>query len=689
MITSIGLFQIVHRKQMKKLCVLIFVLSFSLVLSSQDDIGNRIEQDGKEGFAEVVASYEMGIYYREIAEFDSAFVYLDKALQLAEIYSYDQMLPQIYNGLGTIWYKLSNFEKALDFYKQSVEYGIDYDEAGNTNRLLNIGKVYFYQGEYNNALDFFQKAYENSEKHKNMQGKAHSYKEMAKIYNIWEEYKRAKQYYERALAIYEELGDKRQISIVLNELGIIARNEKEYQNSIDYQQRSLKLKEEIGYDYGIAASLNGLGITYKTLGEYDKALENYRKALDIQMLINDEMGAAATIGNIGLVYQLMGRNDLALKQYLESSRRAEKISYHQLILNNLQATANVYMELKDYENSLTYLNRYIVMKDSVFNEEKHRQFAEMQTRYETVKKDKENEQLKHELELNFLMLNRQRIQRNMLIIIILIILSSSLIIVFLYKMKRNAYNALSKANDLILTQKKELEQMNKTRDRFFSIIAHDLKNSLISTQMGVDLLDDIDKMDKQTSFAVIQELKETTHNLSKLLENLLQWARIQIGRIHLESQEFSFSEVLDDVLLALKNKFRQKNVTILNEIDDSTKIEADKNMVYSILQNILTNAIKFSHSNGEIVIRQKQDSGKLWITISDNGVGMSADVLQKLFRVDEIVSMPGTDGERGTGLGLILCKEFIEKNGGEIKVESAEAEGTTVQFNLPLYRGKK
>jgi signal transduction histidine kinase len=676
---------------MKKSYLIIFLLSVILSLYGSEDIDSlkyKIEHSRKESSAQVMAYYDLGMHYREIAQFDSAYSYLGKALQIAEKRAYDHLLPKIYNGMGTVWYKLSNFDKALQYYKQAVEYGIENDAIGNTNRLLNIGKTYFYQGEYNNALEYFQQAYNNSEKHDDLQGKAHSYKEMAKIYNIWDKYPQAEQYYENALQIYEHLGDKRQISIVLNELGIIARHEKDHQKSIDYQKRSLAIKEEIGYDYGIAASLNGLGITHKTIGDYENALAYYQKALAIQLRIGDDMGAAATISNIGLVYQLMDNNELALRQFMESNRMAEKINYHQLMLNNLKAIANVHSEQNNYEESVQYLNKFIVMKDSVFSEEKHRQFAEMQTRYETVKKDKENEQLKYELELNFLELNRQREQRNMLIIISFIILSSMLIIIILYRMKTKAYQALSKANELIIEQKKELELMNKTRDRFFSIIAHDLKNSLVSTKMGVDLLDDIDKMDRKMSFTVVNELKETTSNLTKLLENLLQWARIQIGRIHLDPQVFTFSEVLEDVLLAMKSRVKQKSITISADIDSTAKVEADKNMVYSILQNILSNAIKFSLPGGEIVIRQKQEGDKLRVFIIDNGIGMSADVLQKIFRVDEIVSMPGTDGERGTGLGLILCKEFIEKNGGEIRIESIKAKGTTVQFTLPLSIGK-
>lgn len=664
-------------------------LSAELIITSLQESKIYIDlalAEAKENSREKVqAIYNLGIYFIEQNDFASAFDNLQLALQIQEQIKFKEILPKIHNSLGTVWYKRSDFDKALEHYLKAVNIAIEInDERANTPRLLNIGRIYYYQGDFNQALLYFQKAAENSDKYSDELGNAHAFKEMGKIYNQWQKYPEAKEYYNQALHIYDKLGNLKQFSIILNELGIISRHENDYPNAIQYQERSLKIKEEIGYKYGIAASLNGLGISYKNLQNYSKALEYYQRALKIQNEIDDEIGAAATISNIGVVYLKMGEQEAALQNFFESNLLAKKIGYSQLIINNLQSISSVYSDQKDFEQSLDYLNRSITLKDSVFNEEKHKQFAEMQTKYETVKKERENELLKHDLELNNLVISKQKTQQNFLLLVIVLILVSALLIYIQYRLRTRAFLALQKANKVIMEQKKELEIMNKTRDRFFSIISHDLRNSIGSTQMGVELLEDIEELDKAEISLVLEELKGSVENLANLLENLLEWARIQIGRIHIEPANLKVAEILADVLLTLKSKLEQKNLKLISDISQSAMVFADRNMIYSILQNLLSNAIKFSLEKGEIIIHQKIDDKKIEISISDNGVGISEVKLSRLFKVDEIVTSPGTNSEKGTGLGLILCKEFVEKNGGEINLESTLSKGTTVRFTLPI-----
>ena len=674
---------------MKKLFLpVLFFLLLPVFLRSESTLDslNAMLQDAKKGSREEVeALCQLGSYFIKQTSFDAAFDNYMRALDTAEKIKYYDLIPSIYNGLGTVWRKRSDNDKALEHYLQAVKWGIEVDdERGNTKRLLNIGKIYYYEGDFNKALEYYQKAADNSEVFNDELGNAHAYKEMGSVYKAWQQYPKAKEYYEKALHIYDTLGEDKRSANVLNELGSVYRHEKDFQKAIEYQKKSLKIKEEIGYKYGIASSLNSLGISYKQLKDYDRALEYYQRALEIQQNISDEMGVAATISNIGVVYLKMGKHKKALQNFWESNTLAHKIGYNQLIINNLQAISDVYSGQKNYEQSLDYLSRSVALKDSIFNEEKHKQFAEMQTKYETEKKERENESLRYDLELKRLEIERQKIQRNFLAMIAGIILISAIIIFIQLRAKNRAFLALKKANEMISNQKTELERLNKTRDRFFSIISHDLRNSLVTTKMGVELLDNIEDLDKEEMFVVVHEIKSSVENVSKLLENLLEWARIQIGRIWVEPEDFSLSEVLDDVLLTVRAKLEQKYITLTSKLDSTLIINADRNMVFSILQNLITNAIKFTNENGLIKISQEKANQDLMIVISDNGIGMSPDRLSRLFKVDEIVSTPGTNEEKGTGLGLILCKEFIEKNGGSITVESKDLKGTTVSFTLPL-----
>ncbi len=450
----------------------------------------------------------------------------------------------------------------------------------------------------------------------------------------------------------------------------------DYEKAIEFQERSLEIKEELKNWIGIAASLNGLGISYKKIGDYDKALQYYQRAIEIQNETGDKLNMASSLGNIGILYSELKDYEQALEYLFRSNEIALKIDYKQQIISNYDHIAVIYEKKQEYRIALDYFEKFITLKDSVFNEQKHKQFAEMRTKYETEKKEQENVILKQKNEFNELAISRQKSLRNFLIIISLIILISMILVYNQFRLKKRAFLELEKADKIIRQQRDELEMMNKTRDRFFSIISHDLKNSFTSLQMGTKLLADIEGLDKDEIKMVSKELADSVENLYKLLENLLEWSRIQIGRIHHEPQEFVISEIIRDVLKVMAGKASQKNITLISEIKENTKVFADKNMVYSVLQNLISNAIKFTDINGEIKIRQKEIDDKLEISISDNGVGMSKTQFSKIFKIDEIISTPGTNDEKGTGLGLILCKEFIEKNGGEIQVESEEGKGT-------------
>lgn len=650
-----------------------------------DELKLVLKNVRKNSYEQVEALFNLGLYYKEAALFDSAEYYFSVAQILAEKRGFQKILSNIHNGLGTVCYKRSDFNKALQHYQQAVDISTNIgDEKSNTSRLLNIGKIHFYQGDLNLALNYYQQAEINSETFYDDLGTAHAKKEIGSIFNQWQQYSQARDYYFQALHIYEELQDLKQKSIILNEIGSLYRREDNFEKAIEFQQKSLEIKEQIGYKYGIAASLNGLGITFKQKQQYPQALEYYQRALQIQKEINDEMGAAATISNIGLIQQKMGLTESALRSYQTSMQLARKIPYNQLLINNLIAISELYSSSGNYARSLDYLRQAVVIKDSIFNQEKHKQFAEMQTKYETEKKERENEQLRFDLELNILKMAKQETQRNLLLVISVIILISSLLIYVLYRLKTKAYQDLSAANKLILQQKQELELLNKTRNRFFSIISHDLRNALGSAVMGIELLDDSAEMEKQEISDVQSELKNSIVGLSNLLDNLLAWARLQIGRIHPQPVVFNLKEALDEVLITLRSKFINKKIDFVSDILDTTAVFADRNMVGSILQNLLTNAIKFSHEGGKIHISEKKDDKKIEISISDTGVGMADDILNKLFKEDEIISNLGTNFEKGSGLGLILCHEFVRKNGGDIIVESKPNRGTTIRFTLPL-----
>ncbi|MBL7970711.1 MAG: PAS domain S-box protein [Prolixibacteraceae bacterium] len=229
-----------------------------------------------------------------------------------------------------------------------------------------------------------------------------------------------------------------------------------------------------------------------------------------------------------------------------------------------------------------------------------------------------------------------------------------------------------------------LRELNATKDKFFSIIAHDLKSPFNSIIGFSNLLTrQIQEKDYNGIGKYATIIQNSSQNAMNLLLNLLEWSRSQVGKMEFYPQHLEMVSLIDDAIRLLEDSAAQKLITIGTELPPVLCIYADKAMIAAILRNLISNAIKFTCEGGEVVISAKQKTDELQITVSDNGVGMSRDAIEKLFRIDQNLTTLGTSKEKGTGLGLILCKEFIEKHGGKIWVDSEEGKGSRFYFTIP------
>ena len=242
-----------------------------------------------------------------------------------------------------------------------------------------------------------------------------------------------------------------------------------------------------------------------------------------------------------------------------------------------------------------------------------------------------------------------------------------------------------KAEQTLIDSEIKLRDLNATKDKFFSIIAHDLKNPF-NDIMGFTQLLSLN-MHKYDKFK-IEKFIEIIHHSSKLaynlLENLLDWSRSQTGTLEFRPEKFILNEIIDENIELLLSTAQNKNISIYSEVAPHIFVYADKNMVRTIIRNLISNAIKYTRLDGFIRITNYYDKNSCEISVVDNGIGIPPKNIDKIFRIDESFSTSGTENEKGTGLGLILCKEFVEKNGGKIWVESSENEGSTFSFTLPV-----
>ncbi len=230
----------------------------------------------------------------------------------------------------------------------------------------------------------------------------------------------------------------------------------------------------------------------------------------------------------------------------------------------------------------------------------------------------------------------------------------------------------------------ELELLNATKDKFFNIIAHDLKSPFNAIMGFSELL--VERVQEKNyegidKFAGI--ILKSSGRAIELLMNLMDWARSQTGKMEFIPEYFQIVDFIEETTPLFDDIAGQKSISIRKNLSQGATVFADKTMISTVLRNLISNAIKFTNTGGEIVISVVNKTSELTVSVSDNGVGISKSALEKLFRLDENYSTTGTNNEQGTGLGLILCKEFIEKHGGKIWVESEVGKGSTFSFSLP------
>jgi len=230
----------------------------------------------------------------------------------------------------------------------------------------------------------------------------------------------------------------------------------------------------------------------------------------------------------------------------------------------------------------------------------------------------------------------------------------------------------------------ELREANAAKDKFFSIIAHDLKNPFTSIQgLSELLLKDYEGYDKEEVLTLIKMINDASRQTHNLLENLLNWSRAQTGRMSIEPTGINIHDSIELIFSLYEGNSREKNLLMLNKVNAGTQAYGDANMVPTILRNLISNAIKFTKPRGKITVSAKIHRDFMDISVNDTGIGIPEDMHEKLFRIEENVTRTGTANEEGTGLGLVLCKEFAEKNNGSIKVNSKPGKGSTFILRLP------
>ncbi|MDD3051770.1 MAG: HAMP domain-containing sensor histidine kinase, partial [Candidatus Cloacimonetes bacterium] len=344
-----------------------------------------------------------------------------------------------------------------------------------------------------------------------------------------------------------------------------------------------------------------------------------------------------------------------------------------------------YANVGDFQNAYQILARTSELKDSTFTQETRKTIASLESNFQLEKKNIEIEVLKKDNQIKNMEIKRERMLTTVLLLG-LIILSISLYLIISLKRKRDKLYKTLEQNMVELEKKDfELDQANKSKDKFFSIIAHDLKNPLGTlTTLTKMLKEEFPHKEKEDLYQLVDLSVIASDNLYKLLENLLTWARTQLGHLKPELTEIDLSSLVDEVLNTMFSQANQKGIVLGNLTEPGLIITSDQNSLKTIIRNLINNGVKYSDSGGKIEISAYKTDSEITIRVRDYGVGMDEDTRNRLFKIDEVSSRKGTQKESGTGLGLILCYELVKLLGGKIRVESEPDKGSVFILQLPV-----
>jgi signal transduction histidine kinase len=435
-----------------------------------------------------------------------------------------------------------------------------------------------------------------------------------------------------------------------------------------------------------------LGEAALSMGLPDQSLEYQKQALAISRRRGNKAMMATIYTNLGKAYLKKRNFTEAYNAFQKSLDLSEEVNSLPDLRENYQYLAAYYETQKDYRNALHFFRLYASTKDSIISQEALIRIKEMESISQAGTLQQEIELLRKDNEISSLEANRLK---NTIILLAAFALMIILVFVIYYQKNRlkretarlfeEKNKQLEKANLKLQHSEKHLKELNSTKDKFFSIIGHDLRNPL-NALLGFSEL--ISGNSRDYTSEEIQRyskiINEAAKNIHLLIENLLEWSRSQSGNIDYNPETTDLMTMVLESVKVFEIHADKKGISLVSEIQEETNVYADRNLLSAILRNLINNAVKFTPSGGQVRIYSQQKEREITISVEDNGIGMSEEQLDNLFRLENNVTMPGTSEEKGTGLGLILCKEFVDMHNGTIRATSQPKVGTTFSFTLPL-----
>lgn len=606
----------------------------------------------------------------------------EKALKMAEVGNIRKQKVRAYQNLGTLYAISGDYSTALRYDNLALQSSLEHrDSLSLSIDYNNVANDYYDLGEYDEAYFYFTQSYRVARAVDDSLRMAIALHNVGRVFKELGQFDRALAHLELSMETSRLIGDAEGIPYSLDEIGDVLIRKGEYDSALEVLHRSLEKTRAHKVHVLEPKTLSKLATVHLHAGDYQNALAYYDTTYSLHERTGNEFGIAEVELGRSLVYIEQGKYDLTEQSVNKSLALAKQSNARILEIRGYHTLSSLYELKKDYKNALAYFKQFKELEDSLFSQDMQEKLLRDQIRFETEEKDTEIAALNQERSRKDDTIKKQEFVRNILVVVMAL---SVILLATVYRSgqrRRQINTLLLRHQQEMETRSEELERLNEVKDKFFSIISHDLRSPINALAGLLDLLDK-GAVKPQELSRHIHELKSRFSHTRTLLNNLLDWTLLQMDKLNLQATRIDLHKLVDENIQLL-GSVPNKQIKLVNQVPSNTIGYADSNTVNLVLRNLITNAIKFTNDGGEVVIEAQEQEKEWMISVQDNGVGMTDEVLKILFDKTAPYTTRGTANEKGTGLGLILCKEFVEKNGGRIFVESAEGKGSRFSFTIP------
>lgn len=620
------------------------------------------------------ARIKIGEIVYDHGNYDSALIWFKEAQRIADAHA----LPA---SRAYALYYIGKYKETKGRFKEA---SADYDRALAITRaqndphllvliLTSRGKNFISEGKLNLAMQYYLEAFQLSEQMHDDMLYAQTASHLGSLYSLLNQYDKALEYDRKAFDRRDDMDNPEGIAKSCNNMGILFHKLGQNDSALAYFDQALDGCRRTHYKKGLVKALVNIGILYNDQNDYTQAFHFLDTAFQISNEAGIGFGIASSSLNLANLYRKKGQLQKALSFYRLSLSKLDGTDYDDMLQNIYSGLYECYSAQNDYQNALRYHVLLLETQKRLLSVESARELSVLNISFDLERKVKDNEVLRADNELK-----ESQIKRKTTTIWLVVIALGSMLVVCL-----SIYSRLytkKKANALLAQLNDQLETANREKDKLFGIISHELRNPLYWTKNLAEMLSKkfrempADKLEKSLS-----SLDESARNAFHLMDNLLQWSRSKLKRIHPRKGDHGLRVLVTDTAEMFQTIIRYKEIAFTNSIAEDCRVHADADLLGCVVRNLLSNAIKYTPAGGTIDIGASLRDAGVLVEVRDSGTGIGASLIFS----DTVISAAGLMQEKGSGIGLKLCKDFVELNEGRIWASGHPGGGTSFYFTVP------